>query len=136
MRKMTVSDFIVEFLINVGVKNVYGYQGGMIAFLFDSFKKYESKIKYHISYNEQGCAFAANGDALISGEVGFCFVTSGPGFTNSLTGMANAFCDSIPVIFIAGQVNYKDKKHGLSMRQQGFQEIHMAEVARPIGKKS
>jgi acetolactate synthase-1/2/3 large subunit len=136
MRKITAADYIVEFLIANGVKNVFGYQGGMIAFLFDSFKKYEEKISYHIPYHEQGGVFEASGSALASGKVGFCFVTSGPGFTNALTGIANAYCDSIPLICIAGQVNNKDKKHGLSLRQKGFQEIAMAEVAKPVCKKT
>ena len=136
MRKVTASDYIVEFLIKKGIKDVFGYQGGMIAYLFDSLKKYEGQIKYHIPYHEQGGSFAANGNAQVSGKAGFCFVTSGPGFTNALTGMANAYCDSIPVIYIMGQVNYKDKKHGLQMRQKGFQEILAAKIAKPICKKS
>jgi len=136
MRRITASDYIVEFLIHKGVKEVFGYQGGMIAYLFDSLKRYEGQINYHIPYHEQGGSFAANGYAQVSGKVGFCFVTSGPGFTNAMTGMANAFCDSIPVIYIMGQVNYKDKKHGMPMRQKGFQEILAADIARPICKKS
>lgn len=136
MRRITASDYIVEFLIKKGVKDVFGYQGGMIAYLFDSLKKYEGQISYHIPYHEQGGSFAANGNAQVSGKAGFCFVTSGPGFTNALTGMANAYCDSIPVIYIMGQVNYKDKKHGLKMRQKGFQEILAADIAKPICKKS
>ena len=133
---MTVSDYIVEFLISKGIKHTYGYQGGMIAYLFDSLKKYEDKISYHVPYHESGGSFAACGGAQATGKCGFCFVTSGPGFTNALTGMANAFCDSIPVIYIAGQVNFKDKKHGMDIRQKGFQEILMAEIARPVCKKS
>lgn len=136
MRKITASDYIVEFLISKGIKHTYGYQGGMIAYLFDSLKKYEGQIYYHVPYHESGASFAACGGAQVTGKCGFCFVTSGPGFTNALTGMANAYCDSIPVIYIAGQVNYKDKKHGLDIRQRGFQEILMAEIARPICKKS
>ena len=136
MRRITASDYIVEFLIKKGIKDVFGYQGGMIAYLFDSLKKYEGQINYHIPYHEQGGSFAANGNAQVSGKAGFCFVTSGPGFTNALTGMANAYCDSIPVIYIMGQVNFKDKKHGLQMRQKGFQEILAAEIAKPICKKS
>ena len=136
MRKITAADYITEFLISKGVKHTYGYQGGMIAYMFDSLKKYDGQISYHVPYHESGGSFAACGGAQSTGKCGFCFVTSGPGFTNALTGMANAYCDSIPVIYIAGQVNYKDKKHGLEMRQKGFQEILMAEVAKPVCKKS
>jgi acetolactate synthase-1/2/3 large subunit len=136
MRTITVSDYLVEELIANGITDVFGYQGGMIAYFFDSLAKYKSSISYHIPYNEQGGAFSACGYSQKSGQLGCAFCTSGPGFTNMLTGMANAFFDSIPVLFIAGQVNFKDKLHGLPMRQKGFQEIKTAEVSRPICKKS
>ena len=132
----TVADYIVDFLIKKNVHHVFGYQGGMIAYLFDSFKKQEKYINYHIPYHEQGGSFAACGYAQTTGNIGFCFVTSGPGFTNVLTGMANAYCDSIPVIFISGNVNYKDKKHGSNIRQKGFQELETAKIANPICKKT
>ena len=134
--KMLVSDFIVEFLVSKGVTDVFGYQGGMITYLFDAFKRHEAKIKYHIPYNEQGAAFAACGYAQASGKLGFAFVTSGPGFTNLATGIANAYFDSIPTMFISAQVNYKDKRHGAPYRQKGFQEINAPEIARPMVKKS
>jgi acetolactate synthase-1/2/3 large subunit len=134
--KMLVSDFIVEFLISKGVTDVFGYQGGMITYLFDAFKRHEDKIKYHIPYNEQGASFAACGYAQSSGKLGFAFVTSGPGFTNLATGIANAYFDSIPTMFISAQVNFKDKRHGAPYRQKGFQEINAPEIAKPMVKKS
>jgi acetolactate synthase-1/2/3 large subunit len=134
--KLTVADYIVEFLISKGVTDVFGYQGGMITYLFDSFKKYDDKIRYHIPYNEQGAAFAACGYAQSSGKLGFAFVTSGPGFTNLATGIADAYFDSIPTMFISAQVNFKDKRHGAAYRQKGFQEINAPEIAKPMVKKS
>ena len=132
MEKINVGDYIVEFLYKHGVTDVFGYQGGMITYLFDAFARHKDKILYHETYNEQGAAFAACGYAQVTGKVGFAFSTSGPGFTNLMTGIANAYYDSTPVIFVSGQVNFKDKKHGMPLRQKGFQEIIAPEIAKPI----
>jgi acetolactate synthase-1/2/3 large subunit len=134
--KMNVADYIVDFLIKKKVTDVFGYQGGMITYLFDALKKRSDEIQYHIPYNEQGAAFAANGYAQVTGKLGFAFVTSGPGFTNLLTGIANAFFDSVPTMFISAQVNWKDKRHGRPLRQLGFQEIDAPDIAKPVVKKS
>lgn len=136
MSRITVSDYIVEVLISNGVTDVFGYQGGMIAYLFDSLGRKKEKINYHSCATEQGAALAACSYAQSSGKIGVAISTSGPGFTNLLTGMANAWFDSIPVLFISGNVNTKDKKRMSSFRQNGFQEIQAAEMARPITKKS
>lgn len=135
MKQLMVGDYICEFLLAKGVTDVFGYQGGMISYLFDSFGKYKEKLHYHIPYNEQGGAFAANAYAQISGKVGFCCATSGPGFVNMISGMANAYFDGIPMIFVCGEVNFKDKLHGLPMRQRGFQETPEPPMAAPVCKK-
>ena len=138
MRKISVADYFVEFLIANGVTDVFGYQGGMIAYIFDSMGKsqYRDKINYHSCGNEQGAALAACSYAQSSGKLGVAISTSGPGFTNMLTGIANAWFDSIPVLYVSGNVNTKDKKRTSGFRQNGFQEIQAAEMAKPVTKKS
>lgn len=135
VRKISVADYIVEFFIANGIKDIFGYQGGMIAYLFDSLGRYQDRINYHSCANEQGAAFAACSYAQATGKVGVAITTSGPGFTNLVTGIANAWLDSIPVIFISGNVNTKDKKRDLNIRQLGFQEVQAQEIAQSITKR-
>lgn len=136
MRKIPVADYMVEFFIANGVTDVFGYQGGMVCHIFDSLGIYKDKINYHCCGNEQGAAFAACGYAQATGKLGVIITTSGPGFTNALTGVANAWFDSVPVMLISGQVNTKDKKRNYSFRQFGFQEIQAVPMAEPIVKKA
>lgn len=136
MRKMTVADYLVEFFIANGVTDVFGYQGGMVCHIFDSLGLYADKINYHCCGNEQGAALAACGYAQATGKLGVVITTSGPGFTNALTGLANAWFDSIPMMLISGQVNTKDKKRSYTFRQYGFQEMQTTEMADSIVKKA
>ena len=136
MRKIPVADYLIEFFIANGVTDVFGYQGGMVCHIFDSLGIYKDKINYHSCGNEQGAAFAACGYAQATGKLGVIITTSGPGFTNALTGLANAWYDSIPVMLISGQVNTKDKKRDYPFRQFGFQEIQAVPMAEPIVKKA
>ena len=136
MRKIPVADYLVEFFIANGVTDVFGYQGGMVCHIFDSLGIYKDKINYHSCGNEQGAAFAACGYAQATGKLGVCITTSGPGFTNALTGIANAWFDSVPVMLISGQVNTKDKRREYTFRQFGFQEIQAVPMAKPIVKKA
>lgn len=136
MRKIPVADYLIEFFIANGVTDVFGYQGGMVCHIFDSLGIYKDKISYHSCGNEQGAAFAACGYAQATGKLGVIITTSGPGFTNALTGLANAWFDSIPVMLISGQVNTKDKRREYSLRQYGFQEIQAIPMAEPIVKKA
>lgn len=136
MRKISVADYLVEFFIANGVTDVFGYQGGMVCHIFDSLGFYKDKINYHNCGNEQGAAFAACGYAQATGKLGVVITTSGPGFTNALTGLANAWFDSVPVMLISGQVNTKDKKRNYTLRQFGFQEIQAVPMAEPIVKKA
>ncbi len=136
MREISVADYFVEFLISNGVTDVFGYQGGMIAYIFDSLGKYKDKINYHSCATEQGAALAACSYAQASGKLGVAISTSGPGFTNMVTGIANAWFDSIPVLFVSGNVNTKDKKRAMDLRQLGFQEIQAAAMAKNVTKVS
>ncbi len=133
---MKVSDYIVEFLIEKGITDVFGYPGGMVTHLMDSLKKYDNKISSHVNYHEQASSFCACGYAQVKNKPGVAFATSGPGATNLLTGIANAYFDSIPTIFLTGQVNTYESKGKMKMRQKGFQETDIIKIANPITKYS
>lgn len=133
---MKVSDYIVEYLIKQGITDVFGYPGGMVTHLMDSLGKYEKQIKTHITYHEQGAAFAACGYAQASDKVGIAFATSGPGATNLLTGICNAYFDSVPTVFITGQVNTFESKGDMRIRQKGFQETDIVSMAAPVTKEA
>ena len=134
--KVKVSDYIVEFLISKGIKHAFGYPGGMITHVMDSFGKYKKNISAHCCYHEQGAAFAACGYAQTSEKPGVVYATSGPGVTNLITGIANAYFDSIPFLAIVGQVNTYEQKENLKVRQKGFQEMEVCGIVKPITKYS
>ena len=113
---MTVSDYIVEYLISKNITDIFGYPGGMVTYFMDSLSKRSNCIKAHLAYHEQGAAFAACGYAQVSGKVGVAYATSGPGATNLITGICNAYFDSIPTLFITGQVNNFESKSDKSVR--------------------
>lgn len=132
---MKASDYIVEFLIKQGITDVFGYPGGMVTHLMDSFSKYEDKIKAHLTYHEQGAAFAACGYSQASGgKIGVAYATSGPGATNLITGICNAYFDSTPVLFITGQVNTFESKGEMNLRQRGFQETDIVSMVAGVTK--
>lgn len=131
---MKTSDYIVKYLIAKGITDVFGYPGGMVTHLMDSFSKYQGQIKAHVTYNEQGAAMAACGYAQIRGKTGVAYATSGPGATNLITGICNAYMDSIPTLFITGQVNSFEQKGSLKVRQRGFQETDIVSMVEPITK--
>ncbi len=131
---MKVSDYIVEYLIQKGITDVFGYPGGMVTHLMDSLGKYEQDIATHITYHEQGAAFAACGYAQASHKVGVAFATSGPGATNLITGICNAYFDSIPTVFITGQVNTFEAKGASKIRQKGFQETDIISMVAGVTK--
>lgn len=133
---MKASDYIVEFLIAHKITDVFGYPGGMVTHLMDSFGKYSEKITTHLNYHEQACAMAACAWAEITGLPGVAYATSGPGATNLLTGIACAYFDSIPCIFITGQVNTYEQKDELGVRQKGFQETDIVSITQTLTKKS
>lgn len=117
-----------------GVKTIFGYPGGAIMPVYDSLYDYtrgEKKAFDHILVrHEQAAAHAAEGFARVSGEVGVCIVTSGPGATNTLTGVADAMMDSTPIVVIAGQVGVG------ALGTDAFQEVDLVGVAQPISKWS
>lgn len=130
---MKASDYIVSFLAERGIDTVFGYIGGMITHLVDSLGKSE-RVRYIQTYHEQTAAIAAEGYAIESGKFGVAICTSGPGVTNMMTGIADAYFGSIPVIYITGQVNSYEYKYDKPIRQQGFQEMEVVNVVKPITK--
>lgn len=131
---MKASDYIVEYLIEKGITDVFGYPGGMVTHLMDSLGRYEDRIRSHVTYHEQGAAMAACGYAQASGKTGVAYATSGPGATNLLTGIVNAYMDSIPTVFITGQVNSFEQKGELKVRQRGFQETDIVSMVSSVTK--
>lgn len=131
---MKLSDYIVSFLIEKEITDVFGYPGGMVTHLMDSFEKYKSSIAAHVNYHEQASAFCACGYGQVSNKPGIAYATSGPGATNLITGIANAYFDSTPCIFITGQVNTYEAKNELEVRQKGFQETDIVSIVKPITK--
>jgi acetolactate synthase-1/2/3 large subunit len=130
---MKASDYIVSFLAERGIDTVFGYIGGMITHLVDSLGK-SDKVRFVQTYHEQTAAIAAEGYAIESGKFGVAICTSGPGVTNMMTGIADAYFGSIPVIFITGQVNSYEYKYDKPIRQQGFQETDVVSIVKPITK--
>lgn len=131
---MKVTDYIIEYLVANNISDIFGYPGGVICHLIDSATKYSDKISVHTNYHEQASAFSACGYAQECGKLGVAFSTSGPGATNLVTGIANAYFDSIPVLFLTGQVDTYGLKGNLPIRQRGFQETDIVPMVTPITK--
>ena len=127
MKEISGSQMIVEALRQEGVEVVFGYPGGAALNIYDEI--YKQKYFRHILVrHEQAAAMAADGYARASGKVGVAFVTSGPGFTNALTGLATAYSDSIPIVLISGQVATS------LIGTDAFQEIDAIGISRPCVK--
>ncbi|HEX4958211.1 MAG TPA: thiamine pyrophosphate-binding protein [Lacibacter sp.] len=130
---MKASDYIAHFLQAQKVTHVFELSGGMITHILDSL--YERGGFHIISmHHEQSAAFAADGFARVSGVPGVALATSGPGATNLLTGIGSCYFDSVPAVFITGQVNQHEQKGNLPIRQLGFQETDIVQMAVPITK--
>lgn len=130
---MKASDYIIQFLAERGIDTIFGYIGGMITHLVDSASK-NPQVQFIQTYHEQSAAFAAEGYARIKNLPGVAMATSGPGALNMLTSVGNAYFDSIPMIYITGQVNTYEYKYANPVRQQGFQETDVVAMARPVTK--
>ena len=128
--KITGSEALMRSLEHEGIKTIFGYPGGAIMPVFDALYDYRDKLNHILVRHEQGAAHAAQGFARVSGEVGVCLVTSGPGATNTITGVADAMIDSTPIVVIAGQV-------GASLLgTDAFQEVDLVGITQPISKWS
>ena len=128
--KISGSEALMRSLEHGGVKTLFGYPGGAIMPVFDALYDHRDRLNHILVRHEQGAAHAAQGFARVSGEVGVCLVTSGPGATNTITGIADAMIDSTPIVVIAGQVGA-----GL-LGTDAVQEVDLVGVTQPISKWS
>ncbi|MDR1372161.1 MAG: biosynthetic-type acetolactate synthase large subunit [Dysgonamonadaceae bacterium] len=130
MNKQTIkgSEALLEALLNEGVNTVFGYPGGQAIPIYDALYDYKSRINHILVRHEQGATHAAEGYARVSGKVGVCIVTSGPGVANTITGIADAMMDSTPIVVIAGQVAAD------MLGTDAFQEVDVIGVTQPITK--
>ena len=128
-----ISDYIIEFLLSKNINKTFGYIGGAIAHIYHSIDKYK-EMEIINCIHEQGAGFAAEGYARITGKSGVAFATSGPGATNLITPIGSCYFDSVPTMFITGQVNTYEYKYDKPVRQIGFQETDIVSIIRPIVK--
>lgn len=127
-----VSDYVADFISNLGIRHVFGVCGGGSMHLDDSFG-HHPKLQFVATHHEQGAAMAAEAYARLNG-LGCALVTTGPGGTNALTGVACAWVDSIPVIFLSGQVTSDTLLESTGLRQYGVQETDIVSLVEPITK--
>ena len=130
-----LTDYISNFLIKNNLKNIYCITGGGSMYLNDTFGNNKS-LNVLYTHHEQAAAMCAEGEARITGQPGIVCVTSGPGGTNTLTGVAGAWIDSIPMIVFSGQVMQKEMINKQKIRQFGLQEINIVDIVKPITKFS
>jgi len=133
-----VSDFIAKFIAEHEdtAKTVFMVSGGGNMHLIDSLGKNEN-LEYVCNHHEQACAIAAEGYARVSNKIGIAYVTTGPGGTNTITGVYGAWVDSIPTMIISGQVKFQTtiaSQPELNLRQLGDQEVNIVDIVRPITK--
>ncbi|MDU1890683.1 MAG: biosynthetic-type acetolactate synthase large subunit [Dysgonomonas sp.] len=128
--EITGREALIRSLLDEGVDTIFGYPGGQIMPVFDCLYDYRDKMKHILVRHEQGAAHAAQGYARTSGKVGVALVTSGPGATNTITGIADAMLDSTPIIVITGQVPSS------LLGSDAFQEADVVGITQPISKWS
>jgi acetolactate synthase-1/2/3 large subunit len=128
-----LADYVFQRLAKAGVRDVFMVPGGAAMHLNDA-AGFTPGLNVVTNLHEQASAICAEGAARISGGLGCCMVTAGPGGTNAVTGVAGAFLDSTPVIFISGQVKRADLKGDRGVRQYGVQEIDIVSIVKPITK--
>jgi acetolactate synthase-1/2/3 large subunit len=128
-----LSDYVIEFLADAGLRHLFLLPGGGAMHLVDSVGRCK-RIQYVCNLHEQACAIAADAYGQYTNQLGAALVTTGPGGTNALTGVAAAWLDSTPCLFISGQVKRDDIKGSRGVRQMGFQEIDIVSIVSSITK--
>lgn len=123
--EMTGAKILMECLLEQGVDLVFGYPGGTILNVYDELYHYRDRITHILTAHEQGASHAADGYARSTGKVGVCLATSGPGATNLTTGIATAYMDSSPVVFITCNVTQN------LIGRDAFQEVDITGIAMP-----
>src|SRR5687768_8420996 len=122
------AEVLLEALVHEGVDTIFGYPGGAVLHIYDELWRYRERVTHYLVRHEQGAVHMAEGYARASGRVGVALVTSGPGATNAVTGIANAYMDSTPIVVITGQV----PKHLIGT--DAFQEVDTVGITRPCVK--
>ena len=127
-QRMSGSEAVMQSLLHEGVDLLFGYPGGAIMPIYDALYHYQEKLNHILVRHEQGAVHAAQGYARVTGKVGVCFVTSGPGATNAVTGIADAMVDSTPLVVISGQVA------SALLGTDAFQETDVVGITQPVTK--
>lgn len=122
------AEILMRALLDEGVTTLFGYPGGAIMPVFDALYDYRDRLNHILVRHEQAAAHAAEGYSRVSGRTGVCLVTSGPGATNTLTGIADAMMDSTPIVVIAGQVGAQ------MLGTDAFQECDIVDMSQPVSK--
>ncbi|HBK58993.1 MAG TPA: biosynthetic-type acetolactate synthase large subunit [Spirochaetaceae bacterium] len=125
---MTGAQIVIETLLEHGVDTIFGYPGGSVIHIYDELYKRRNELRHYTTCHEQGAVHAADGYARVTGKPGIVFATSGPGATNLVTGIANAYLDSSPVIAITGNVPTN------LLGRDSFQEVDISGITMPITK--
>ena len=126
--KISGSEALMLSLLNEGVEIIFGYPGGAIMPVYDALMEHKDKIRHILTRHEQGAIHAAEGYARVTGKVGVCMTTSGPGATNLITGIADAMMDSTPIVCITGQVTSP------LLGSDAFQETDVVGISMPVTK--
>ncbi|HYW71734.1 MAG TPA: thiamine pyrophosphate-binding protein, partial [Pyrinomonadaceae bacterium] len=122
------AEILIEALLHEGVDSIFGYPGGAVLHIYDELWRARDRLKHYLVRHEQGAVHMAEGYARSSGRVGVALVTSGPGATNAITGIANAYMDSTPIVVITGQVPLP------LIGTDAFQEVDTVGITRPCVK--
>ena len=128
--KITGARIVMKCLLEQGVRTVFGFPGAAVIDIYDELYKYRKKIKHVLVSHEQQAAHAADGYARVTGKAGVCIATSGPGATNLITGIATAYMDSSPVVFITGNVGTR------LIGRDSFQEVDITSISMPVTKNN
>ena len=130
---MKLTDYVVQRLADAGAAHVFGLTGGAVVHLFDSAQR-SGRLQPIFHHHEQAAAFAAQSYARVNEKLGVCFITTGPGVTNALTGLAAAWLDSVPCIFISGQARLSHTTNGKRIRQLGTQQLDVIPLVQSMTK--
>ena len=133
MKKIKLSDYLANYLLAKKLNIIYSVTGAGSMHFNDSIGN-KKGLRVIYTHHEQACSMAAEGSARITGKPAVVNVSTGPGGTNALTGVAGAYVDSIPMLIISGQIMRKDRGHKHGLRQMGVQEINTISVVKPITK--
>src|ERR1035437_731410 len=132
-KTLKLSDYVMDFIAKQGVKHVFMLAGGGAMHLNDSLGRCKG-LQYVCNLHEQACAIAAEAYSRVTNQLSFALVTAGPGGTNTITGVAGAWLDSTPVLFISGQVKRADLKRDSGLGVLGVQEIDIVAIIKTITK--